>query len=87
MNANTNYELTETDRAMLELERHWWKYPGAKDQTIRDTFPGLTVTRYYQQLNVLIDRTEAEAAYPMVVKRLRRIRARRLVRSARPATN
>ena len=37
----------------------------------------MSATRYYQVLNALVDRPEALAADPMLVKRLRRQRARR----------
>ena len=76
-------ELTERDRAVLAFERQWWKYAGAKEQAVRDLF-GLSATRYYQLLNALIDRPEALVADPMLVKRLRRLRAtRQRTRSAR----
>ncbi len=76
-------ELDERDRQILEFERQWWKYAGAKEQAIRDLF-GLSATRYYQVLNSLIDRPEALVADPMLVKRLRRLRSsRQRLRSAR----
>ncbi len=76
-------ELTERDRRILAFERQWWKYAGAKEQAIRDLF-GMSATRYYQVLNALIDREEALAHDPMLVKRLRRLRAaRQRARSAR----
>ncbi|KQV63403.1 hypothetical protein ASC64_17610 [Nocardioides sp. Root122] len=68
--------LTEVEAAVLELEREFWKYPGAKDATIHDRF-GWTPTRYYQVLNALIDTPAATAADPVTVNRLRRLRARR----------
>nr|MBA2477365.1 DUF3263 domain-containing protein [Sporichthyaceae bacterium] len=41
-------------------------------------------TRYYQVLNALIDRPEALAYDPMLIKRLRRLRAtRQRTRAAR----
>jgi hypothetical protein len=44
----------------------------------------MSATRYYQVLNTLIDRSEALAHDPMLVKRLRRLRsARQRARSAR----
>ena len=74
---------TERDRRILEFERQWWKYAGAKEQAIRDLFD-MSATRYYQILNALIDTPEALAFDPMLVKRLRRMRAsRQRVRSAR----
>jgi hypothetical protein len=76
-------ELDDRDRQVLEFERQWWKYAGAKEQAIRELF-GLSATRYYQLLNALIDRPEALVADPMLVKRLRRLRAtRQRTRSAR----
>ncbi|MCP2300831.1 DUF3263 domain-containing protein [Actinokineospora globicatena] len=68
--------LSERERAILAFERQWWKYAGAKDQAIRELFE-LSSTRYYQVLNELIEKTEALAADPMLVKRLRRMRATR----------
>ncbi|GAC1328186.1 MAG: DUF3263 domain-containing protein [Mycobacteriales bacterium] len=76
-------ELSERDREILAFERHWWKYAGAKEQAIRDLFD-MSATRYYQVLNALIDRPAALVADPMLVKRLRRLRAaRQRARSAR----
>jgi hypothetical protein len=76
-------ELSERDREILAFERHWWKYAGAKEQAVRDLFD-MSATRYYQVLNALLDRPEALAADPMLVKRLRRLRAaRQRARSAR----
>src|SRR4051794_23784335 len=76
-------ELSDRDRAILAFERQWWKYAGAKEQAIRESF-GMSATRYYQILNALIDRPEALAADPMLVKRLRRVRAsRQRARAAR----
>jgi len=76
-------ELSERDRDILEFERQWWKYAGAKEQSIRDRFD-MSATRYYQLLNALIDNPAALAGDPMLVKRLRRLRAtRQRNRSAR----
>jgi len=75
--------LTERERQILEFERQWWKYAGAKEQAIRDLFD-MSGTRYYQIINNLIDRPEAMRFDPMLVKRLRRMRAaRQRARSAR----
>jgi Protein of unknown function (DUF3263) len=76
-------ELSDRDREILAFERHWWKYAGAKEQAVRDLFD-MSATRYYQVLNALLDRPEALEADPMLVKRLRRLRAaRQRARSAR----
>ena len=69
-------ELTEGERAMLDLERSWWTAPGPKDTEINEQL-GLSTTRYYELLNALIDRPEAEDHDPLVVRRLRRMRDRR----------
>jgi hypothetical protein len=54
-----------------------------QEQAIRDQF-GMSATRYYQVLNALIDRPESLAFDPLLVKRLRRLRAaRQRQRSAR----
>ena len=75
--------LRRRDREILTFERQWWKYAGAKEQAIRDLFD-MSATRYYQLLNALIDSPEALAEDPMLVKRLRRLRAsRQRQRSAR----
>ena len=75
--------LSRRDREILAFERQWWKYAGAKEQAIRELFD-MSTTRYYQVLNALIDSPAALAADPMLVKRLRRLRAsRQRQRSAR----
>jgi hypothetical protein len=75
--------LSERDEQVLAFERQWWKYAGAKESAIRELFD-MSATRYYQVLNALIDRPEALATDPMLVKRLRRLRsARQRARSAR----
>jgi len=76
-------ELGERDREIIAFERQWWKYAGAKEQAIRELFD-MSATRYYQVLNMLIDSPIALAADPMLIKRLRRLRAtRQRARSAR----
>ena len=75
--------LTEREEEILAFERQWWKYAGAKEQAIRELFD-MSATRYYQVLNALLDRPEALAFDPMLVKRLRRLRAaRQRARTAR----
>lgn len=75
--------LSERDQRVLEFERQWWKYAGAKEQAVRELFD-MSATRYYQVLNALLDDPAALAFDPMLVKRLRRMRAsRQRQRSAR----
>ena len=68
--------LTRREHDILAFERQWWKYAGAKEEAIKELF-SMSATRYYQVLNALVDRPEALAADPMLVKRLRRLRASR----------
>ena len=68
--------LSDLDIRILAFERRGWRSPGAKEQAISDVLD-LPATRYYQLLNELIDKPEALAADPAVVKRLRAQRARR----------
>ena len=75
--------LSARDREILEFERQWWKYAGAKEQAVRELFD-MSATRYYQVLNALLDSPAALQFDPMLVKRLRRMRAsRQRARSAR----
>jgi hypothetical protein len=75
--------LTRREYDILAFERQWWKYAGAKEEAIKELF-AMSATRYYQVLNTLVDRPEALAADPMLVKRLRRLRAsRQKARAAR----
>ncbi|HEX5201029.1 DUF3263 domain-containing protein [Paractinoplanes rhizophilus] len=68
--------LTDREREILAFEARWWKHAGAKEQAIRDTF-ALSSTRYYQLLNALLDKPEATEHDPVLVGRLRRLRATR----------
>lgn len=75
--------LTRREHEILGFERQWWKYAGQKEEAIKELF-SMSPSRYYQVLNALIDRPEAVAADPMLVKRLRRLRAsRQKARAAR----
>lgn len=75
--------LSARDEQILAFERQWWKYAGAKEQAIRELFD-MSATRYYQVLNALIDSPAALAHDPMLIKRLRRMRAsRQRARTAR----
>jgi hypothetical protein len=75
--------LTDRDREILAFEKQWWKYAGSKEQAVRELFD-MSATRYYQVLNALIDTPGALEHDPMLVKRLRRMRAtRQRARTAR----
>ena len=69
-------ELSERDLEILQFERQWWKYAGAKESAIKELFD-MSATRYDQVLNALIDNEAALAADPMLIKRLRRLRSQR----------
>jgi len=65
--------LTDTERAVLHLEKHRWRNEGTKEAAIRDEL-GISATRFYQLLNVVIDSLAALAAEPVLVNRVRRLR-------------
>ena len=80
---NTSATLTDLEFRILEFERSWWRFAGAKESAIKELFD-LSAPRYYQILNDLIDRQDALEASPMLVKRLRRLRdARTAARTTR----
>ena len=75
-------QLTDQQQEILAFERQWWKYSGAKETAVKVRFD-MSLTRYYQVLNVLMDQPAAMAYDPMLVRRLRRLRdARARRRSA-----
>lgn len=69
-------ELTERDIEILDFERSWWKHAGVKEQAIRERFD-MSATRYYQLLNDLLETPAAMDHDPILVKRLKRLRAYR----------
>ena len=78
--------LSERDAALLDFEATWWEASGVKEVEVRERF-GLSLTRYYQILNALLDDPAALAHAPMLVKRMRRQREKRQEsRSARHLT-
>ena len=78
----TQSMLTDQESRILEFERCWWRFGGAKEDAIREQFD-LSATRYYQTLNRLIDQSAALEADPILVRRLRRLReTRQQARSA-----
>ena len=64
--------LGDRDREILDFERESWKLGAPKERAIRERF-GFSAARYHQLLNRLIDRPEALAHDPMLVRRLRRL--------------
>ena len=75
--------LNEREVELLSFERHWWRYGVGKDAAIREHL-GISSMHYHQMVNALLDRPEALAHDPLLVKRLRRLRmARQRRRSSR----
>lgn len=73
--------LTDTQKAMLDVAAQTYKYAGSVDVIAKERF-GLTPTRFWQEINRLIQ-TEAAVAYrPEAVRRLN-LRRRPLVRLQR----
>ena len=63
LNLNSEIEngvstLTELEVRILEFEKNWWRFAGAKESAIRELFD-LNPPAYYQLLNNLIDRPDA----------------------------
>lgn len=75
-------DLTVRELMMLDVERSWWKYAAVKEAHVREHL-GMNMTAYYQTLNRLIDRPEALAHDPLLVKRLCRLRETRRTLRAR----
>lgn len=65
--------LTPADRTILAIESQRWKYPGAKEARALELL-GMSATRYYQRRDALLDDPTAEAAEPLLIHRLRRLR-------------
>ncbi len=63
-------------RDLLDFERECWKLSMTKERAIRERF-GFSPTRYHQLLNRTVDLQAALVYDPMLVRRLRRIRASR----------
>lgn len=63
-------------RDLLDFERECWKLAISKERAVRERF-GFSPTRYYQLLNRAVDLPAALAYDPMLVRRLRRLRASR----------
>ncbi len=62
---------------ILAFERRFYARPGAKEQAIV-TETGMSITRYYQQLNETIDDPGSLAIDAQTVRRLQRLRSRKL---------
>jgi hypothetical protein len=69
--------LDDLARATLDLEANWWRHAGTKEAAIRDLLEEAPAA-YYRRLGALLDEQAALAHAPVLVRRLRRQRARRL---------
>ena len=69
--------LSDLEVRILDFERQWWRYAGAKETGIKEQF-NISAREYYELLNNLIDREDALAASPLLIKRLRRLREARI---------
>ena len=67
------FGLDEREREILDFERESWRLQVAKERAIRERC-GISATRYHQLLRRIVDRPEALAYDPMLVRRLRRLR-------------
>ncbi|WP_437423938.1 DUF3263 domain-containing protein [Williamsia muralis] len=69
--------MTDLERAILDFESRWWRYAGGKEAAIVRRFE-MSVIRYHQKLNQILDNPEALAYNPILVNRLRRLRSQRV---------
>jgi len=70
--------LTGKERAVLDLERSWWvgpRAPATKGEAIAAL--GLSRAQYYALRDSAVERAEAVAYDPLVVRRVRRDKAAR----------
>lgn len=79
---NTASAAEDFLRRALAFERRWSstvrrgpRQAGRREEAIRAEF-GMGAVRYHQRLNLLLDTPEAEAADPVTVHRLQRLRDR-----------
>ena len=68
--------LSDRETAILDFEKSWWQAKATIESELRDS-SDMSASRYYQNLNSLIERPEALAHDPLLVKRLRRMREQR----------
>lgn len=69
--------LSECDARLLRFTETAPRELGEREEAIRREL-GMSPTRYYQRLNILLEDVDALAAYPVLVHRLTRIRDSRL---------
>ncbi|QDH47639.1 helix-turn-helix DNA binding domain protein [Gordonia phage Madeline] len=75
--------MTDIDMRMLDFAELRWNHGGNQADAIRAEFD-MSVTRFWQRVNSLLDDPEALAYAPQLVNRLRRIRSTRAQRRSPP---
>lgn len=68
--------LSPVEEELLRFAAGRWQFVGAQEEAVRKQF-GLSLTRYHQQLNAVIEKPAALAFDPSLVKRLLRLRESR----------
>lgn len=74
--------LSDRDREMIRLAVTPYRAEGWREQHIRERFD-VSSTRFWQRVNALVESPEAEAAMPVEVHRLQRLRDSRRRPSSR----
>lgn len=68
--------LSERDRTVLDIEAGWWSAEVSKAELVARRLD-MSLTRFHEILDALVDDPAAEAYDPLLVRRLRRHRERR----------
>jgi hypothetical protein len=63
--------MTDTDRAILDFEREWWRHAGARDQEVEQRW-GITGSQYNQRLIAIAGSQQALEYDHATVRRIRR---------------
>jgi hypothetical protein len=63
--------MTDTEMAILDFERQWWRHAGARDQEVTQLW-GMTASEYDSRLLAIAVRPEAMTYDPVTVRRIRR---------------
>lgn len=70
-------ELTDLEKAVLRIERGWWKIAHTRERAIRKEL-SMSPTKYHLLLSKMLDADHVWRADPVLIDRLRRLRGRRL---------
>jgi hypothetical protein len=63
--------MTDTEMAILDFERQWWRHAGTRDQEVTQLW-GMTASEYDSCLLAIAVRPEAMTYDPVTVRRIRR---------------